>query len=69
MLKNLLFLTVFSLTAIQLYCADEIVADAVDADHTVPVVVIGSGPAGLTSAVWTQRSGMKTIVLTGEQLG
>jgi thioredoxin reductase (NADPH) len=69
MLKKLLFFTVFSLTAIQLYCADEIVADAVDADHTVPVVVIGSGPAGLTSAVWTQRSGMKTIVLTGEQLG
>ena len=37
--------------------------------HVIPVVIIGSGPAGLNAAVYTARSGCSTIVFTGPEPG
>lgn len=34
-----------------------------------PVVVIGSGPAGLTASMYTSRAKFKTLVITGDEVG
>jgi thioredoxin reductase (NADPH) len=33
------------------------------------VIVIGGGPAGLTSAIYTARANLKTLIMTGQLLG
>jgi thioredoxin reductase (NADPH) len=40
-----------------------------DPNKTYDVIIIGSGPAGLTAAIYTRRFGMSTLVITGLDWG
>src|SRR5258708_20929843 len=33
------------------------------------VIIIGSGPAGLTAAIYTTRANLKTLIIAGEKWG
>jgi len=38
-------------------------------DNMYDVIIIGSGPAGLTAAIYTTRAALKTLVIAGEKWG
>ena len=38
-------------------------------DNIMPVVIIGSGPAGLAAGVYTARAGLQTLIIEGHQPG
>jgi thioredoxin reductase (NADPH) len=38
-------------------------------ENHVDIIIIGSGPAGLTAAIYTTRAALKTLVLAGEKWG
>ncbi len=42
---------------------------ALGKSNIVPVVILGSGPAGLTAALYTARANMPTVVITGPDIG
>ena len=35
------------------------------ADYSVDVLIIGSGPAGYTAAIYTSRAGLQTLLYKG----
>jgi thioredoxin reductase (NADPH) len=37
--------------------------------HLNDLIIIGSGPAGLTAAIYAGRANLKTVMLAGEQYG
>jgi len=38
-------------------------------DNKYDVIIIGSGPAGLTAAIYTTRANLKTLIIAGEKWG
>jgi thioredoxin reductase (NADPH) len=54
-------------------CFEEMVSKpiekAFDKDNVIPVAVLGSGPAGLTAALYTTRAKIHTVVFTGAMPG
>lgn len=38
-------------------------------ENLYDVIILGSGPAGLTAAIYTTRAGLKTLVIAGEKWG
>ncbi len=38
-------------------------------DKAYDVIIIGSGPAGLTAAIYTTRANLKTLIIAGEKWG
>lgn len=44
-------------------------SDVVQHENVMPIVIVGSGCAGLSAAVYGARSNIKTLVLAGEQPG
>lgn len=38
-------------------------------DNVEKVIIIGSGPAGLTAAIYTARADMKPLVIAGQTFG
>ncbi len=43
--------------------------DELKEDNRYDVIILGSGPAGLTAAIYTARANLKTLVLTGNLPG
>jgi thioredoxin reductase (NADPH) len=37
-------------------------------ENTFDVIIVGSGPAGLTAAIYTTRADLKTLVIAGNEV-
>jgi len=46
-----------------------LLANAFDKENLVPLIVVGSGPAGLSAAIYGRRGGLKTVVIEGNEPG
>lgn len=46
-----------------------LLADARGKKNLVPLVIVGSGPAGLSAAIYGRRGGLKTVVIEGNEPG
>lgn len=46
-----------------------VMRDVVKERTSYPVIIIGSGPAGLTAGVYTARAGVDTLIMQGNKLG
>lgn len=52
--------------------SDDLIHQLIDSSSDapiIPVAVIGSGPAGISAAMYTARAKMNTVVFTGHELG
>lgn len=74
--KNIkLFLSIFLISDIcsnicsNIYYSDVKIGNFINEDNIAPIAIIGSGPAGLTAALYGARGGMHTVVFTGDLLG
>lgn len=44
-------------------------SDAFGKENLIPMVIVGSGPAGLSAAIYGRRGGLKTVVVEGNEPG
>lgn len=49
--------------------ADIELSDAFGKKNLIPMVIVGSGPAGLSAAIYGRRGGLKTVVVEGNEPG